>query len=252
MRPFQPIVSALLLGFGLGGFLDGILLHQILQWHHLLSLVPGVDDLRAQVLWDGVFHIFMYVVVAGGLWGLWRAHRSGSGIGEPTLYGALRMGAGSWHIVDGVLSHWVLGIHRIKIDADQPLLWDLGWFAIFGILPVLVGWRIWRGGGPRTGRRRQRTVLIALSVLGFGAGLWSMQPPPDQPFITVVFRPGQGGEDVLAALTAANASLVWADGAMGVVVVDIAPARRWTLYRHGAIFVSGSATPAGCFGWSSA
>src|SRR5690606_18965301 len=29
------------LGFALGGFFDGILLHQILQWHHLLSLVPG-------------------------------------------------------------------------------------------------------------------------------------------------------------------------------------------------------------------
>lgn len=41
---------ALLLGIALGGFFDGILLHQILQWHHLLNLVPGVDDLRAQVL----------------------------------------------------------------------------------------------------------------------------------------------------------------------------------------------------------
>ena len=25
------------LGFGIGGFFDGILLHQVLQWHHLLS-----------------------------------------------------------------------------------------------------------------------------------------------------------------------------------------------------------------------
>jgi uncharacterized membrane protein len=27
----------LLLGIGLGGFFDGIVLHQILQWHHMLS-----------------------------------------------------------------------------------------------------------------------------------------------------------------------------------------------------------------------
>lgn len=27
------------IGFSLGGFFDGILLHQVLQWHHLLSRV---------------------------------------------------------------------------------------------------------------------------------------------------------------------------------------------------------------------
>ena len=53
----------------------GILLHQILQWHHLLSLVPGIGDLRAQVMWDGVFHALMYVIAAAGLVALWRAHR---------------------------------------------------------------------------------------------------------------------------------------------------------------------------------
>jgi uncharacterized membrane protein len=26
-----------MLGFAFGGFFDGILLHQVLQWHHLLS-----------------------------------------------------------------------------------------------------------------------------------------------------------------------------------------------------------------------
>ena len=66
---------ALLLGVALGGFFDGILLHQILQWHHLLSLIPAVTDLRTQVLWDGYFHLFMYVLAMVGLWGLWRARR---------------------------------------------------------------------------------------------------------------------------------------------------------------------------------
>ena len=56
-----------MLGFALGGFFDGILLHQILQWHHLFSLVPGMADLRLQVLWDGYFHLLMYVVAFVGL-----------------------------------------------------------------------------------------------------------------------------------------------------------------------------------------
>jgi uncharacterized membrane protein len=29
--------SGLLYGLGLGGFIDGIVLHQILQWHHMVS-----------------------------------------------------------------------------------------------------------------------------------------------------------------------------------------------------------------------
>ncbi len=69
-----------LLGLALGGFFDGILLHQILQWHHLLSLVPGIDDMRLQILWDGYFHLLMYVLAAVALWGLWRAHRRGGGV----------------------------------------------------------------------------------------------------------------------------------------------------------------------------
>ena len=64
-----PLRWPLLLGFALGGFFDGILLHQILQWHHLLSLVPGVASLEAQVLWDGLFHLLMYVLAVAGLWG---------------------------------------------------------------------------------------------------------------------------------------------------------------------------------------
>src|SRR5690606_37996060 len=53
-----------LLGFAIGGFFDGILLHQILQWHHLLSGLGdgGPGDLRFQILADGLFHLMMYVL----------------------------------------------------------------------------------------------------------------------------------------------------------------------------------------------
>ncbi|QXE24247.1 hypothetical protein B6N60_02951 [Richelia sinica FACHB-800] len=30
-------MAGVFLGLGLGGFVDGILLHQILQWHHMIS-----------------------------------------------------------------------------------------------------------------------------------------------------------------------------------------------------------------------
>jgi uncharacterized membrane protein len=241
------------LGFALGGFFDGILLHQILQWHHLLSLVPGQSDMRTQILWDGYFHALMYVIAAVGLWGLWRAHRGLEAGGGRQLGGAVMIGFGLWHIVDSVLSHWVLGIHRIKLDSPNPLLWDLIWFAAFGLAPLLVGWlMLRRTGTPPTVLRRSRLAVLVLGALTAAAGGWAMRAPSDQTFTTVVFRPDQGPQAVWSALDMAGARLVWTDPAVSVVVVAVEPGRRWSFYRHGALLVSGSGVPAGCFDWSRA
>ncbi len=243
----------LLLGFALGGFFDGILLHQILQWHHLLSLTPGVD-LQGQILWDGYFHALMYGLAALGLWGLWRAHRTGAEIAGRLLLGALIAGFGAWHIVDSVLSHWVIGIHRIRVDSPNPLAWDLVWFVGFGLVPAALGAWLAKGygrgdGAPSAPLGRRALVLILGGVLA--AGGWALRGPSEVTSTTVVFRDQEPGR-VFAALAAADARLIWSDGDMKVVVIDIAPDRRWTLYRHGALLVSGTGGPAGCFNWSRA
>ncbi|MBA4000934.1 DUF2243 domain-containing protein [Brevundimonas sp.] len=247
------IFWAIVLGFALGGFFDGILLHQILQWHHLLSLVPEVSSLRFQVLWDGYFHALMYVVGAVGLLGLWRARGALPEHSGLQTLGAILIGFGIWHVVDSVLSHWVLGIHRIKLDSPNPLMWDLIWFFAFGVIPVLVGtWLAKRGPGTRRGIPAALTVLL-LGTISAGAGVWALQPPPDQPeFTTVVFKPGAGPEGAIRAMAATGARLVWSDPQMSVVVLSVEPSRRWSLYRHGAMLVSGSGLPVGCFDWSRA
>ena len=58
-----PLIGAFTLGFAFGAFFDGILLHQVLQWHHLLSLVQGdlYRDIRMQILADGLFHAAAYL-----------------------------------------------------------------------------------------------------------------------------------------------------------------------------------------------
>ncbi|GGE53917.1 hypothetical protein GCM10007276_33770 [Agaricicola taiwanensis] len=239
------------LGFALGGFFDGILLHQILQWHHLLSLVPGMADLRLQVLWDGYFHALMYLIAALGLWGLWRTRGRLSATGPRPAIGALLIGFGLWHIIDGLLSHWLLGIHRIRLDSEVPLFWDLLWFTLFGLLPAVLGWWLQRSTGSGRGLRPAALVAILGLVTG-AAGLWALRPPPGQAFATAVFRAGIEPADVMAALAETDARLVWADAAMGVVVLDIPADRRWRLYRHGALLVSGTALPSGCFDWSRA
>ena len=251
------IIWGVVLGVALGGFFDGILLHQILQWHHLLSLVPQVSDLRMQVLWDGWFHALMYVLALAGLWGLWHTRHAVAGQrAGRRLLAALLVGIGLWHVADSLLSHWLLGIHRIRVDSPNPLLWDLIWFAAFGLVPLALGWLLLRGsdGSPdsESGRRRPGFAMLALAAVTTGAAVGSLQPPPDQRFTTVVFRSDADAAQVFAALAASDARMVWADDAMGVVVVDVDPARRWDFYRRGAWLVSGAGTAAACISWSRA
>jgi uncharacterized membrane protein len=62
MPEAAPRLPAPLMGVGLGGFIDGIVLHQVLQWHHLLTSTgehPSrtVSGLEANTLADGFFHL---------------------------------------------------------------------------------------------------------------------------------------------------------------------------------------------------
>ena len=70
-----PLSAGILFGLGLGGFFDGIVLHQVLQWHHMLTNagVPAdtVQNMRINVFWDGIFHLATYAFVAAGLAVLW-------------------------------------------------------------------------------------------------------------------------------------------------------------------------------------
>jgi uncharacterized membrane protein len=52
----------ILLGLGLGGFVDGILLHQIFQWHNMLSSTDRwarttLEGMESNKLADGLFHL---------------------------------------------------------------------------------------------------------------------------------------------------------------------------------------------------
>jgi uncharacterized membrane protein len=61
-EPRSPAAPWALLGVGLGGLADGILLHQVLQWHHMVSHDPDhptttVPGLQVNTLADGLFHV---------------------------------------------------------------------------------------------------------------------------------------------------------------------------------------------------
>ena len=197
---------------------------------------------------DGWFHAAMYAVAAGGLWRLWRARGAlgAPGAGRALLAWGL-VGFGAWHVVDAVGSHWLLGIHRIRMDAASPLAWDLGWVGAFGVVPLVLGLWLRRGGGP--GRPRAGAAALALATLG--AAAWAAAPPPGRAFATVAFAPGVPPAAAFAAAAAAGEGVMWADEAAGVfVVAGVGPRSAAALYRQGALFVGGAGLPGGCRTWA--
>ena len=159
-----PTSSGILFGLGLGGFVDGILLHQVLQWHHMLTSAgyppDSVHNLQVNTLWDGLFHLSTYIFVVLGLLILWRAarrtHVRWSG---KLLAGTMLLGFGLFNVVEGIIDHHLLGLHHVNetVPPDQWMYWDLG-FLVWGALMLLGGWRLMRTGRqetpePRTGAR---------------------------------------------------------------------------------------------------
>lgn len=152
MEPHRrfPLWAGILLGLGLGGFFDGIVLHQILQWHHMATSAgypaDSLANLKLNVMLDGLFHAAIYVFIAVGLTGLWRSarkphfHWSGR-----LLFAAILMGFGIFNVVEGTINHHLLGLHHVNETApvDQWVYWDIG-FLIWGAAMLAVGWLLLR------------------------------------------------------------------------------------------------------------
>lgn len=138
--------SGLFLGLGLGGFFDGIVLHQILQWHHMLTEiypVTSVENLQLNTLLDGLFHSATYIFTVIGLVLLWRKLRENpANLSGKGLIGAMLMGWGLFNTVEGIIDHHLLQIHHVR-PGENELLWDLGFLA-WGIVMLIGGWLLSR------------------------------------------------------------------------------------------------------------
>lgn len=131
--------GAVALGFGLGGLADGILLHQVLGWHHLVSeRIPPAprQALERNLFWDGVFHLAVTVVLLVGLVLLWHGTRHGRRPGAAVV-GLVVLGWGGFQLVDQVVFHVLLELHHIRQDVADPRPYDLGYTAIGAALVVL-------------------------------------------------------------------------------------------------------------------
>ncbi len=144
-----PRTSGLLFGLGLGGFVDGIVLHQILQWHHMVSAATPpttLAGLEVNTVADGFFHLATWVlVVAASITSItaWRQGRLAPNFSFHL--GLVLTGWGVFNLVEGLIDHQLLGVHHVRDDLGAPLSWDLGFLAS-GVLLIAGGWLLHRRG----------------------------------------------------------------------------------------------------------
>ena len=144
-----PLAGSVMLGLGLGGFVDGILFHQILQWHHMVTSAgfpaTSVPNLAFNTLLDGLFHVAAWVFTLGGLLLVWIGAQGGRWGFRPFI-GALLMGFGLFNLIEGLLSHFIFGIHHVNetVPREQWLWWDLG-FLLWGAAMLAAGYGLYHG-----------------------------------------------------------------------------------------------------------
>ncbi|WP_310741210.1 DUF2243 domain-containing protein [Microbispora sp. H10670] len=157
-EPADLRLPGIVLGVGLGGFVDGILLHQILQWHHMLSGTDSdhigvryydprtVSGLEMNTVWDGLFHTVCWLAVLIGLALLYsRVTRNRRRVwGSRVLWGWILAGWGLFNLVEGVVDHHLLAIHHVRGGPRQSW-WDIG-FLVLGALLVAGGYLLARSG----------------------------------------------------------------------------------------------------------
>lgn len=152
-----PTSAGVFFGLGLGGFFDGIVLHQVLQWHHMVTSAgypaDTLDNLKLNTLLDGLFHVATYVFVVIGLVVLWRsAHRRHLYWSTKMLIGSISIGFGAFNVVEGTVNHHLLRLHHVNetVPQEQWVYWDVA-FLLWGAAMILGGFALLR-----TGRKPQR------------------------------------------------------------------------------------------------
>jgi uncharacterized membrane protein len=163
MEQMPTKAPGLLMGLGFGGFVDGIVLHEILQWHHMISNAEPTDTLAGlelNVVADGFFHVGTWLLVMAGTILTVRSWRQGRLAPNWSFHlGLLLLGWGVFNVVEGLIDHMLLGVHHVRDDLGGPRSWDIG-FLVFGVVQIVVGWLIHRRGARSLSQSVQRTRSV--------------------------------------------------------------------------------------------
>ena len=143
---------AVLVGIGVAGSLDEIVLHQLLRWHHFYDRGSQAAGLIA----DGIFHLGSTAALVIGLVLLVQRWPTARGPLRQAAAGIL-LGAGGFNLYDGTIQHKLLGLHQVRAGAPNNLPYDLVFIAIAAVV-LLAGLLLLRStGSSRAAPSRNRS-----------------------------------------------------------------------------------------------
>lgn len=144
-NPVPLSITSIILGIGIGGFIDGIFMHQILQWHGMFTNKLPADTVVGKsinMFWDGIFHLLTLTTVIIGLVSLIRLMRMHNVNSSPTLvWGGFFAGWGLFNFVEGILHHHILEFHNVREFSQNQDLWNYA-FLMSGPLFMAIGFYI--------------------------------------------------------------------------------------------------------------
>lgn len=143
-RSVSALVSAgVFLGIGMGGFVDGILFHQLLQFHSMVTgRIPktSIANIEINMFWDGMFHTLTWTMTAIGLFLLWKAvTRVDTLLSGKAMLGAIFLGWGLFNFFEGLIDHHILNLHHV-VERLGVSVYDYLFLAsglVFGIVGIL-------------------------------------------------------------------------------------------------------------------
>ena len=149
-RTGRRVSAGVVLGIGLGGFIDGIALHQIAHWHNMGSAVlppHTLEAMRQNMRWDGLFHLGTWLVTLGGVWLLWRDARDGTAPPARAFTGQMLLGWAAFNLVEGIIDHHLLQLHHVRDLPVHVPSYDWAFLLIGGVLLGAIGWMMSRSRG---------------------------------------------------------------------------------------------------------
>ena len=137
------LTAGLVLGLGLGGFADGITLHQIAHWHNMGSAVVPPHTMAAMALnmrWDGYDHLSTLLITIAGVLMLWSEGRRGHAPSRASvLVGQMILGWGIFNMVEGVIDHHILELHHVRDLPVHVPAYDWIFLGVGGVLFIAIG-----------------------------------------------------------------------------------------------------------------
>jgi uncharacterized membrane protein len=132
----------------MGGFVDGILLHQIAGWHNMGSAIlppTTMEAMRQNMIWDGLFHAVVWMITFVGIYLLLLDARHSAQLPSVRAFtGQLIVGWGLFNLVEGIIDHHVLNFHHVRDLPTHVPLYDWLFLLIGGVGFIGLGWMVTR------------------------------------------------------------------------------------------------------------